>query len=203
MTEPTPACVTTTRARRIVSTMLLEREEVDELARPARSIARRVAVLDDELLVERQLRDRAQQPVEAGLVRADADEDHAPAEKTLPAKRAPRQRVGELRPLHVAARCDRRDQPVGERRAFDPREALDVDDLRAAQPRDPGERHGDARAGREHDLRPHLADDAPRDDEVAEQVLDAAVRRPVGEVDALVARAASGRRSCRTSPRRA
>ena len=46
-------------------------------------------MLDEQLLVERQLGDRAQEPVEAGLVRADADEDHAPAEKTLPAKRAP------------------------------------------------------------------------------------------------------------------
>ncbi len=142
---------------------LLEGEEVDELGAGALD-RRRVAVLDDELLVERKLRDRAQQPVEAGLVRADADEDHAPAEKTLPAKRAPRQRLGELGPLHVAPRCDRRDQPVGERRALDPREALDVDDRRAAQPRDPGERHGDAGAGREHDLRPHLADDAPGDE---------------------------------------
>ena len=46
-------------------------------------------MLNDELLVRSQLRHSAEQPVEPGLVGADGDEDHVPAEKTLPAKRAP------------------------------------------------------------------------------------------------------------------
>ena len=46
MTEPTPACVTTTRARADRLDHPLEGEEVDDARRPARSIARRVPVLD-------------------------------------------------------------------------------------------------------------------------------------------------------------
>ena len=66
------------------STMPFEGQEVDELGVRALD-ADGVPVLDQQRLLERELRDCAQEPVEAGLVRADADEDHASAEKTLPA----------------------------------------------------------------------------------------------------------------------
>jgi hypothetical protein len=67
---------------------LVEREEVDQFHALARK-RRRVPVLDETLLVGPEVCDRAQQPVEPRLVRADADEDHVPAENTLPAKRVP------------------------------------------------------------------------------------------------------------------
>ena len=91
MTEPTPACVTTTRARRIVST-ISSNERKSTSSAPRLLDAAEWPCWTTSSSSSGELGDRAQQPVEAGFVRADADEDHAPAEKTLPAKRARGQR---------------------------------------------------------------------------------------------------------------
>ena len=65
---------------------VLERQEVDQLG-PGRTDRGR-AVLHDELLLDRELADRLEQSIEPRLVRPDGDEDHVPAEKTLPTNRA-------------------------------------------------------------------------------------------------------------------
>ena len=164
MTEPTPACVTTTRARRIVVDHLLEREEVDELGtrRPERATSARAGRRASSSSGSAPT--ASQQPVEPGLVRPDADEDHRAPPRRRCRRSACRAGGGELRPLHVAALGDRCDQPVAERGALDPREALDVDDLGPAQPGDPSERHRDAGAGCQHDPWAACRDDAPGDE---------------------------------------
>ena len=71
------------------STISLKAEEVQE-ASAGRTEPSGMPVLNDDVLIQRKRSDCLQQPVERRFVRSDADEDHASAEKTLPAKRAPR-----------------------------------------------------------------------------------------------------------------
>ena len=79
MTEPTPACVTTTRARR---TLADERRTAGSRASP-RAGAARTGRAGRRAPRRREVCDRLDHAVEGRLVRADGDEDHGAA-KTFP-----------------------------------------------------------------------------------------------------------------------
>ena len=108
------------------------------------------------------------------------------APRTVPLYRAPSTRLGELGPLHVHAARDRVDQAPAERQPLDPRHALDVDDARTVEPREPGERDRDAGAGGEDRERPgRRAATRRASARLRNEVLDAAVRRAEGPLHVL------------------
>ena len=91
MIEPTPACVTKARARRIVVFISSNGRKSTTSASGA-SVADEWPCWTTTASSIESAPTAPQQPVEPGLVRPDADEDHLSAAKTLPANRDPGRR---------------------------------------------------------------------------------------------------------------
>ena len=113
MTEPTPACVKTTRALRIVSTMHSKGMNSTSSACAGAIGDEWPCWITNSSSIGSSATARRSRSKRASFV-PTRDEDHVPAEKRLPTNRDPRQPLRELGPLHVAPVGDGRNQPVAE-----------------------------------------------------------------------------------------
>ena len=72
---------------------------------------------------------------------------------------------------------DRADEPSGQRQAARAGKALDVDHPRPVDPRHPQEGHGNPGSRRDRNTRTRPPDDPPRENRVAREVAEVAIRR--------------------------